>query len=601
MRAPVRDVCIDTKGGSNMKENQKKYPRTLGDLLSPIKKQLVLTVLLAALGAMCMVVAPLGLTLGVRHLLLGEGKPFVICVAVAGAGIVLNQLFTMISTGYAHVVEVDFRFRLRKAFSEKLTRLPLGWFTQSSSGEIRKLISDDIIKIHTIIAHSFSDAAGAITLPLSCIALMLVYDWRTGLMVLGIILLLFVCGMAWMSKMSVAARSLNEEFEIAQREMSHSVIEVVDGIKEIKNFGLVKSVFGRFDAAVTRFSQASHTWLLGVAKPMSFITSVMQPAVIGFLTLAICLFSLKRGFIGVEGMILYVLLATALPSSLINLATLSNYIRDGLHSANTLLEVYQEADHLYPENPQPLLPGDIVFRDVSFGYTKGNEVLTAIKCTMPRGRVTALVGPSGGGKTTMARLIARFWDVSGGKVMIGGTDVRDFSEEDLLSAISLVFQDVSLMHASVAENIAIARPKASMADIIKAAKGANIHDRIMQLPKGYDSVIGDEGIVLSGGEKQRVTIARAFLADSPIVILDEATAQADAESEAEIQKALSGLSKNKTVVVIAHRLQTIKEAHQILVIDQGQIVESGTHADLVEKAGLYHSMWQAQTGMGGEQ
>ncbi len=238
---------------------------------------------------------------------------------------------------------------------------------------------------------------------------------------------------------------------------------------------------------------------------------------------------------------------------------------------------------------------------MSFAYNPLEDperlALREINCTIPLGKITALVGPSGGGKTTIARLIPRFWDVSSGKVTIGGTNVKDFAEIDLLKSVTVVFQDASLMNASISENIALSKPEADKEAIGNAAKAALIHDRIMELPMGYDSIIGQGEAMFSGGEKQRIAIARAFLADAPILILDEATAQADAESEAQIQAALSSLRQGKTVIIIAHRLQTIVDADQILVVDSGKIVQSGKHHILVEEQGIYQSMWQAQNGL----
>lgn len=572
----------------------KNYPQSLGNLLLPIRTQLIVAVILSVLGTVSLLIAPIALTIAVGSHLQGNSTNFVLWVGIAAIGIVLRQVLHMWSLGYAHRLEARFRYSLRKDFSEKLTRLPLGFFAITSSGAIRKLISDDTIKIHTIVAHGFSEMASAVSLPIGCAAVMLAFEWRTALMVLGLIFLILGIGVVWMTLKNRSSGDINTRYEHAQREMSHAAIEMVDGIKEIKNFGLSNAQFKRFETAVDRFSHTSHEWLSGGAKPMAFVMAGIRPAVMAFLTLTVCLFSIGNGWLSPEKTIVFVLLSMTLPTSMITLFQIGNHLREGQHSVKTLLDLYAESDQVYVTAPEPLILGDIVFEDVSFSYESGLPVLKHIQCTLPKGKITALVGPSGGGKTTMARLIARFWDVDSGAVKIGGVNVKHVEEADLLSAISLVFQDVALMRASIADNIALSRPDATAEDIQRAARAACIHDRIMQLPGGYDAVIGEDRVVLSGGECQRITIARAFLVDAPIVILDEATAQTDTQSEVEIQKALSALGREKTVIVIAHRLQSIVNAEQILVIADGEIKQLGRHDTLVHTEGIYQELWQAQ-------
>ncbi len=577
-----------------MKKMNPNDPKSLKDLTAPIKKELVITVLFSFFGALSLLITPVAATIAVNRIIHGDTKSFFLWVIIGGIGLALRQILHYASLGYAHIVEAKFRYRLRKDFSDKLSRLPLGFFSETSSGAIRKFISEDTIKIHTIVAHGFSEIPASVTLPLGCAVIMVLFEWHTALILLGIIFAIILVGMVWMNLKNRQMGDINSRYEKAQREVSHGAIEMVDGIKEIKNFGLSGSLFQRFDENVKEFSRASFAWLNASAKALAFIMSIIQPTVMLFIALGVCLFSLKNGWLLPEQTILFILLAMILPSSLISLLQIGNHIREGQHSVDTLLALYEKKDHPFSTNPRPFVPGDIEFHQVSFAYDEKNNVLENITCTLPQGKITALVGPSGSGKTTMARLIARFWDVREGSVTIGGVNVKDLSEQSLLSHISLVFQDVSLMDASISENIALARPNATKEEIMEAAKGAKIHERIMALPKGYDSVYGEENVVLSGGEKQRITIARAFLADTPIVLLDEATAQTDAQSEMEIQQALSLLSQKKTVVMIAHRLNSIVQAHQILVMDRGQIKEKGTHQELLEQNGLYKELWDAQ-------
>ncbi len=574
------------------------YPKNFKDLISPIKKELVITVLLAVLGTFPLFIAPIAVTVSINRYLNGDTEAFFTWVIAAALGLVLKQILHMLSLGYAHLVEARFRYKLRKDFSTKLSRLPLGFFSETSSGAIRKLISVDTIKIHTVVAHGFSEISAGLALPISCILIMLVFEWRTGLLITALIVLILFITVLWMNKGNTKQDEINKRYELAQREMSHSIIEMVDGIKEIKNFGLGGSLFKRFDDALSDFSNTSFEWLSGSAKAYSFLMSAIQPTAMLFLSLLVCLFSISNGWLSPEYAILFMLLSISLPSSIIALMQIGNHMKDGVHSINTILDLYAKNDQVFKDDSSDFLMGDIAFKDVSFSYDGENDVLKDINCTIEDGSLTALVGASGSGKTTMARLIARFWDVNTGSVSIGGVNIKDLSEKEMLSNISIVFQDVALMNASIAENIAISKKDATMEEIISAAKSAFIHDRIMKLPEGYESIYGEENVVLSGGEKQRLTIARAFLANAPIILLDEATVQADAQSEVEIQKALSLLRENKTVIMIAHRLSSIVNADKILVFDKGKIIEYGTHKELLKEEGIYKEMWLAQNDIG---
>ncbi len=577
-----------------------KYPKSFNDLIKPIKFELFIVVLLSIIGSISQFIAPIAVTVSISKYLAGDADQFLIWIIIAAVGLVLKQILHMISLGYAHIVEANFRYTLRKDFSEKLSRLPLGFFSETSSGAIRKLVSENTIKIHTIVAHVFSEAAAGITLPVSCIVIMLVMEWHTALIILGFAFLILFIGMFWMSFSSRGMEDINSRYEKSQREMSHSAIEMVDGIKEIKNFGISGTLFKRFDVALQAFSNVSFEWLGTSSKAISFVMAAIQPTIMLLVSLLVCMYSIDKGWLQPEYSLLFMLLSIALPSTLIAVMQLGNFIRDGKHAVNTLLNLYENSDQVFKEKPSDFVNGDILFENVNFAYDGENYVLRNINCNIEKNGLTAFVGASGSGKTTMARLISRFWDVSEGRVTIGGIDVRDLSEKDMLSNISLVFQDIALMNASIFDNISLSKDGATREEVERAAKAACIHDRIMQLPNGYDSIYGDEGVVLSGGEKQRITIARALLADTPIVLLDEATAQADAESEVEIQKALSALRSNKTVVMIAHRLSSIVNADKIVVFEKGSVVQEGTHDVLITLNGLYRDMWLSQNSEGGD-
>ncbi len=445
------------------------YPKNFKDLISPIKKELTTIVLLSVLGALSLIITPISITIAIHKYLNADLDSFVIWIVVAGVTLIFKQILHVLSVGYAHIVEANFRYKLRKDFSDKLSRLPLGFFSETASGSIRKFISEDTIKIHTIIAHAFSELASGLTLPIACIITMLIFEWRTGLMILAAVIFMMLITMVWMGSNSKGMDEINTIYENVQRRMSNSVIEMVDGIKEIKNFGIEGSLFKRFDDALNDFSNTSFEWLNTSAKPFSFMISVIQPTVMLFIALIISLFSVKMNWLSFEYIIIFLLLSISLPSSLLDIMQLGNLIREGKHSINNLIDLYAKDDQVFKEKPSDFKLGDIEFKDVSFSYDGENDVLKDINCKLEKGSFTALVGLSGSGKTTMARLIARFWDVKTGVVSIGSIDVKDLSEKDMLSNISLVFQEISLMNASIADNIAIANKNATTEEIINAA------------------------------------------------------------------------------------------------------------------------------------
>ncbi len=573
------------------------YPKNFKDLIKPIKKELTIIVLLSAFGTLSLLIAPISVAIALHSYLSLDMNNFLIWIVIGAMGLAFKQILHVGSVGYAHIVEANFRYKLRKDFTDKLSRLPLGFFSDTSSGAIRKFVSEDTVKIHTIIAHAFSEMTSGITLPIFCAITMIAFEWRTALIIIAIIFVIVFIGMMAMSFNSKGMEDINSTYEKAQRQMSHSAIEMVDGIKEIKNFGMEGSLFKRFDNALAEFSDVSFKWLGASSKALSFVMSAIQPTVMLFVSIVVCIFAIKMDWLLPEYTIIFILLSISLPSSIMDTMQLGNLIRDGKHSIDNLIKLYDKDDQKFKQNCDEFKLGDIRFKDVSFSYDNENIVLKDINCEFKKGSFNALVGSSGSGKTTMARLIARFWDTSSGEVTIGNVNVKDLSEKDMLSNISLVFQDVSIMNATIADNIALSQKGATREEIISAAKSACIHDRIVKLPNGYDCVYGEENVILSGGEKQRITIARAFLADAPIVLLDEATAQADAQSEQQIQKALSELSKDKTVIMIAHRLASIVNADNILVFDNGQIIQSGTHDELSKVDGMYRNMWFAQNDM----
>ena len=378
---------------------------------------------------------------------------------------------------------------------------------------------------------------------------------------------------------------------------------MVEGIKEIKNFQAAATARTRFDKARRYFADISYQWLAGSGKPMAIISSFFQPAVILVTIAPLTVWFVSKGWLEPAYALPFFMVGVGLPVGFLQFVQIMQHLFTANQAAQDtadLLDIPHQPDGPHTDGPGPK-PGEVELTDVSFGYNPENPILRNVNLRIPAGSVTALVGPSGGGKTTIARLIARFYDVDAGAVKVDGLDVREVSNQWLLNQIAIVFQDIALAHDTVANNIALGNPQASRDEIVEAAKSACIHDRIMRLPHGYDTVIGGDGGFLSGGEKQRITIARAYLHNAPILILDEATAQTDPQSERDIHAALAALAKGKTVIIIAHRLATIAAADLIAVIgeptastSETSVLATGTHAELLERSETYRTMWEKQ-------
>ena len=389
---------------------------------------------------------------------------------------------------------------------------------------------------------------------------------------------------------------ITKRFGHAQTALAAATVEMLEGIKEIKNFQATDATRTRFNAARQQFSAISFDWVRRSGRAISLLGSLLRPATV-FVTVALlaALF-VAQDWSTLSATLPFFLIAPGIPEGFTVLVGLMQHIYESQLAARTTAELLSEkpmpeGSRTQEEGPNP---GQVEVCEVSFSYEPDVPVVHGVSFTAEPGTVTALVGPSGGGKSTLARLIARFYDVNDGVVRISGVDVREASFSWLLSRVAIVLQDVTLSNDSVHTNIALSKPSATRAEVEAAARAACIHDRIMRLPEGYDTVLGEVGGFLSGGERQRITLARAYLQDAPILILDEATAQADPQSERAIHEALSTLASGRTVIIIAHRLATIRDADQILVIEDGHITQRGRHEDLVDQAGTYSEMWRAQ-------
>ena len=490
----------------------------------------------------------------------------------------------------SHLAAFRVESNLRKEAMRQIVRMPLGFFDINTSGRIRKIIDDNAGVTHSFLAHQLPDLAATFLVPLVAVILIFMFDWILGLAcIVPVIIAMLVMGFM----MNAEGRQFMKSYMTSLEEMNTEAVEYVRGIPVVKVFQQTIYSFKNFHRCIMNYNKMVFGYTRMWEKPMSLYTVIINGFVFFLAPLAILLIGYSGNYASVLlNFFLFVLITPVFSQSIMK----SMYLNQALGQASEAigrLENLVAYEHLtVVAHPQPVKEFSIQFEKVSFSYPGANQkAVDDISFTITQGRTVALVGASGGGKTTIARLVPRFWEATEGKVLIGGINVREIAPEELMKHISFVFQNTKLFKTSLLENIKYGNPNATMEEVERAVDMAQCREIINKLPLGLNTKIGTEGTYLSGGEQQRIVLARAIQKNAPIIVLDEATAFADPENEHLIQQALKELTKGKTVLMIAHRLSSITDADNILVIDKGKIAEQGTHAKLLEKQGIYYNMW----------
>ena len=502
---------------------------------------------------------------------------------------VLAYLIYIAALMCSHLSAFRVATNLRLEVSEHLATLPLGFTETFGSGKLRKIIHESTGAAETFLAHQLPDKYNAMATPIGLLVLLLVFDWRLGLLSLVPVALGFVI-MSTMTGRRMADKM--RQYGNALESMSNEAVEYVRGIPVVKTFGQSVFSFKKFKATIDEYEK----WVIAYTKelrmPMMLYTAAIN-GVFAFLIVGGLLFT-RNGVTSefLLNLLFYIIITPVISLTLTRIMYMSEnelVVADALARVDSVLDAEP-----VPENDHPRHPKDasVSLKDMHFSYDGKTDVIKGVSLKIQPGQMVAFVGPSGGGKSTLANLVCRFFDVQSGSVRVGGADVRDIPKEELMDTISFVFQNSRLLKGSILDNVRLGRPQATEAEVLAALKAAQCMDIVEKFPAGIHTVIGTRGVYLSGGEQQRIAIARAMLKNAPILILDEATAFADPDNEAKVQAAFAQLAKGKTVLMIAHRLSTVANADCIYVVQDGQIAESGTKDELCAQNGLFARMWQ---------
>ncbi len=502
-------------------------------------------------------------------------------------GALLVYIFALLCT---HIAAFRVQANMRSDLMRKIIKLPLGVFDEDGTGKIRRTVSESTAATETYIAHNLADKTVAAVTPVGLIILILAFDWKMGLICMIPAVIGFMCMMSMMGK---SMQEKMKEYQNALDTMSSEATEYVRGIPVVKTFGQTVHSFKRFKDSIDGYGKWTTAYTLQLRFPMiGFMTCINAV----FLAIVLGAFFLTRNGITDTHIlnIMYYIIVTPLVT-----VTLTKIAYSG-EAEMTLIDALKRVDSVLelnalPETSDAKEPADnsIVLKDVSYRYQDAaRDAVSGINISIAAGEHVAFVGPSGSGKTTLAELMVRFFDVTSGEIDLGGVNIKDIPSDRLMERVSFVFQDSRLIKTSILENVRMAKPDATREEVLAALKTAQCDDILEKLPDGVDTVIGEKGTYLSGGEQQRITIARAVLKDAPILILDEATAFADPDNETKVQAAFEELSRGKTLIMIAHRLSTVVSADRIYVLDDGKLSQSGTHDELMASGGLYKDMFE---------
>ena len=578
------------------KSKKKEGLARLFEIAGQKKGLLILAGVLSAGSAVCMLVPYWAVYEVLKELLTHGGNPaasdgetMIRWGWIAFGGLIGGLVLLYAALMSSHVAAFRILYGLRVRLSEHIGKLPLGYLNNTSTGAIKKTMDQNIEKIEGFIAHTIPDLVNVVATVAVMLAIFFSLDaWLTAVCLAVVVVSLFLQFSNFMGK---RAKEFMGIYYDAQEQMSASAVQYVRGMPVVKIFGQSVRSFRQFNAEI----QAYKTFALKCCD-------TYQNGMVAFTVLlnSMVTFILPMGILLMQAspQSLSIIMGPGMASPVYKLTFLGGNTRDINEGVNRIDRILEKKPVPEPEHPQVPTAYDVEFRHVSFSYENAEqgtrtEALRDVSFIAPQGKITALVGPSGSGKSTVANLIPRFWDVEQGEICIGGVDIRQIATAKLMDMVSFVFQDTFLFYDTLYENIAVGSPTATQEKVIAAAKAAQCHDFIERLPQGYETRIGDKGVFLSGGEAQRICVARAILKNAPILVLDEATAFADPEHK--MQMALQSLIKDKTVIVIAHRLSSIISAHQIVVMKEGRIVECGRHEQLSVAEGVYKNMWDAYT------
>lgn len=573
-----------------MDKNNNPMSRLM-ELAAPYKSKYVLSVILAVLGVAAGLLPFLVVSKIVVLLMNGETSVSVYmewCL-LAGLNFLAKVCFSNISTLVSHTATFATLAEIRLRLVDKLTRVPMGYMINTPSGELKNVLVDCVEGMETTLAHLVPELTANLCMPVCILIYLLFLDWRMALASLITLPIGMLCykGMA---------NGYEEKFQaliMRVRKMTNTVVEYIGGIEVIKAFNQSADSYQKYSDAVEDNASYAVNWMKSVQLYKSMLVTIWPSVLVCVLPIGCIL--CQNGTLSVPAFITCIVLSLGIITPILNAMNFTDSISQMKSVLGELCAVLDEKELERPETPVPIHSANIALENVSFSYEAGKPLLKNVSLSIPGNTITAFVGPSGGGKSTITKLIAGFWDVTDGAVKLDGTDIRKIPLSQLMEHIAYISQDNYLIDETVLENIRMGKPSATDEEVYQAARDCGCYDFILNLEKGFQTIVGGAGGHLSGGERQRIAIARAVLKNAPIVILDEATAYIDAENEALIQEAMAKVIAGKTVLMIAHRLSTITDADKIVVVKDGQIVDEGIHEELLVSCMLYQEMWKAHT------